>query len=290
MSKTAILTDSCCDLPNEVVSELGIFVIPIELKINGKKYKDPEKKPEEFYKMMTMSEDIPRHIPISEDTFVQYYTKLYENGYTDIICVSISSIASNTYNNAVLAKKKFFSINKEAENKIRIFNLDSRCYSLFYGYPVMKAAKKARRGATADALVAYIKDWFNVGGGYVVPYSLKFARRSGSIEEAHAFAGELLGMRPIIEFADGNAVTAEKIRGVKNIVPKLIEFVEKKMTPQTPYVLVYGSEIVPIKEIEKELTKHSGRKPEMVAQIGGVTASSIGPDLVGIMIRRKTEI
>ena len=290
MAKTAILTDSCCDLPKEIVSELGIYVIPIELKINGKKYKDTEKTPEEFYRMMNMSESIPRHIPVSEDTFVQYYTKLWENGYTDIICVSMSSIASKTYANSVSANKRFFAEHKDAAGKLRIFNLDSRCYSLFYGYPVMKATKKARRGASAEALVAYIQDWFNVGGGYVVPYSLKFARRSGSIEEARAFAGELLGMRPIIEFADGNAVTAEKIRGVKNIVPKLLEFVEKKMTPQTPYVLVYGSEVAPIKEIERELTKHSGRKPEMIARIGGVTASNIGPDLVGIMIRRKSDI
>lgn len=290
MAKIAILTDSCCDLPKEVVAELDIHVIPIELKINGKIYKDTEKSPEEFYRMMSISEDTPRHIPVSEDTFVQYYSKLYESGCTDIICVSMSSLASKTYDNAVSANKRFFKENNEANGKLRIFNLDSRCYSLFYGYPVMKAAKKALRGASADALVAYIQDWFNVGGGYVVPYTLKFARRSGSIDETRAFAGELLGMRPIIEFADGNAITAEKIRGVKNIVPKLLEHVEKKMTPQTPYVLVYGSEVAPIKEIERELTKHSGRKPEMIARIGGVTASSIGPDLVGIMIRRKTDV
>lgn len=288
MEKTVILTDSCCDLPKEIVSELGICVIPFELEIDGKKYTDTEKTPEEFYGMLSESENIPRHIPISEDTFVRYYETLYEKGYTDIISVSITSVASATYVNAVSAKKRFFAQNKEAEGKLRIFNLDSRCYSLFYGYPVMKAAQKALRGDSAESLVAYIRDWFSIGGGYVVPYSLKYARRSGSIEETRAFAGELLGMRPIIEFADGNAVTAEKIRGVKNIIPKLLEFVEKKMTPQTPYVLVYGSEAAPIKEIEKELTKHSGRKPEMIARIGGVTASSIGPDLIGILIRRKT--
>jgi len=290
MAKIAILTDSCCDLPKEVVNELGIFVIPIELKINGKIYKDTDKAPEEFYKMMNSTEDIPRHIPVSADTFKEYYTKLYEAGYTDIICVSMTSVASKTYENAVAAKKTFFAENRDANGKLRIFNLDSRCYSLFYGYPVMKAAKKAIRGASAEELVAYIQDWFDVSGGYVVPYSLKFARMSGSIDETRAFAGELLGMRPIIEFADGNAVTAEKIRGVKNIVPKLLEFVKKKMTPQTPYVLVYGSEAAPIKEIERELTKHSGRKPEMIARIGGVTASNIGPDLIGIMVRRKSEI
>lgn len=288
MAKIAILTDSCCDLPKEVAAELGICVIPVELKIGGKVYKDTDKAPEEFYRMMTMTEETPRHIPIPQETFSQYYTKLYESGCTDIICVTMSSIASKTYDNSVAAAKSFFADNKDASGKISIHNLDSRCYSLFYGYPVMKAAMKARRGASAEALIAYIQDWFNVGGGYVVPYSLKFARRSGSIEEAHAFAGELLGMRPIIEFADGNAITAEKIRGVKNIVPKLVEFVAKKMTPQTPYVLVYGSEAAPIKEIERELTKLSGRKPEMIARIGGVTASSIGPDLVGIMVRRKS--
>jgi DegV family protein with EDD domain len=153
----------------------------------------------------------------------------------------------------------------------------------------MEAVKKIRKGAEAEEIIAYLEDWFNVCGIYAVPYNLKYARKSGRISAAKAFAGEVLGLKPIILFADNTTVTVDKIRGEKNIVPKLVECVEKRMTPQTPYIMICGKDDTLAKEVEKELTKRTGRKAEMTAHIGGVVTSNIGPDLVAVLIRRKNK-
>lgn len=290
MSRIMILTDSCCDLPLETINELGIKVLPFTLTVNGQSFREIfDKSTQEVYEIMSQTDEIPKHAMINPLTFEEAYKELYDQGYTDIISVSINSQGSGTYNNSITAKNDFFENNPDAKGKIRIFNLDSKCYTMFYGYPIMEAVKKIRKGAEAEEIVAYLEDWFNVCGIYAVPYNLKYARKSGRISAAAAFAGELLGLKPIILFADGKTETVEKIRGEKNIVPKLVECVEKNMTPQTPYLLIHGQDATLAKEVEKELIKRTGRKAEMYGSIGAAVASNIGPDLVAVLVRRKNK-
>ncbi len=288
MSKIMMLTDSCCDLSKETIEELGITVLPFELSVGGQTFREIfDKSTQEVYDLMATTDEIPKHSQISPLTFEETYKSIYDKGYTDIICVSINSQGSGTFNNANIAKNNFFENNPDA--KIRIFNVDSKCYTIFYGYPIMEAVKKIRRGAEAEEIVAYLEDWFNVCGIYAVPYNLKYARKSGRISAAAAFAGELLGLKPIILFADGTTETVDKIRGEKNIVSKLVDCVEKNMTPQTPYIMVHGRDTALAKEVEKEIIKRTGRKAELYNPIGAVVAANIGPDLVGVLVRRKNK-
>ncbi len=290
MAKIMILTDSCCDIPKETIEELGIKVLPFTLTVSGESFREIyDKSTQEVYELMAQTDEIPKHSQISPVTFEETYKEIYEQGYTDIISISINSNGSGTFNNSIIGKNDFFDNNPEAKDKIRIFNLDSKCYTIFYGYPIMEAVKKIRKGAEAEEIIAYLEDWFNVCGIYAVPYSLKYAKKSGRISAAKAFAGELLGLKPIILFADGGTETLDKIRGEKNIVSKLVECVEKNMTPQTPYIMVHGRDAALAKEVEKELIKKTGRKAEMYSPIGAVVAANIGPDLVGVLVRRKNK-
>ena len=259
MSKIALLTDSCCDLSKETIEELGIKLLPFTLTVGGESFRETiDKSTQEFYELLEKTDEIPKHSQISPVTFEEAYKELFEQGYTDIISVSINSQGSGTYNNSIIGKNDFFENVPEAKDKVRIFNLDSKCYTLFYGYPLMEAAKKIRRGADAEEIVAYLEDWFK-------------------------------GLKPVILFADGTTTIVDKIRGEKNIVPKLAEIVEKNMTPQTPYLMIHGKDNTLAKEVEKELYKKTGRKAEMYGSIGAVVTANIGPELVAVLVRRKNK-
>lgn len=288
MSKIMILTDSCCDIPKETIEELGITVLPFEITFGGKTFHETfDISTDEFYDMLEKTDGIPKHSQLSPLTFEETYTRLYNEGYTDIISVSINSAGSGTFNNSIIGKNDFFE--KYPDAKMRIFNIDSRCYTVFYGYPIMEAVKKIRKGAEADDIVAYLEDFFNICAIYAVPYNLKYAKKSGRISTTTAFAGELLGLKPIIEFADNGTTMIEKIRGEKNIVSKLVECAEKRMIPQTPYLIIHGRDDTLAKEIEKEMYRRTGRKAEMFAKVGAAVASNIGADLVAILVRRKNK-
>lgn len=290
MSKIIILTDSCCDLPKETIDELGIKVLPFNLTLGNESFREIyDKSTQEVYALMEKNPEIPKHSQISPIAFEEAYKELFDKGYTDIISVSINSQGSGTYNNSIIGKNDFFENNPDAEGKINIYNLDSKCYTLFYGYPITEAVKKIRKGAEVDEVIAYLEDWFNVSGIYAVPYNLKYAKKSGRISAAKAFAGELLGLKPVILFADGTTETVDKIRGEKNIVPKLVEIALNNMTPQTPYIMLCGKDNTLAKEVEKEIAKKTGRKAEMYGNIGAVVSANIGPDIVGVIIRRKNK-
>lgn len=289
MQKIIIMTDSACDLDKETIAELGIRVIPFTITFGDKSFRETfDKSTLEVYDMMENYSDIPKTAQITAFEFEENYADLFQQGYTDIINVSINSKGSATYSNSIMAKKSFFENHPEAKDKLRIYNLDSKCYTGVYGYPITEAVKKIKKGDSAESIVAYFEEWFNIAAVYAVPMSLKYAKKSGRISAAAAFAGEMLGLKPLIEFADGETSTVEKIRGEKNIIPKMLACLEKKMVPQTPYMMVCGKDDTIAKELEKELAKKYGRKAEAYYHVGAAVAANIGTELVGVICRRKS--
>ena len=111
MSKIMIMTDSCCDLDKKTIEEIGIKVLPFTLTIGGESFKEIfDKSTQEVYEIMLNTDEIPKHSQISPVTFEETYKELYEQGYTDIISVSINSQGSGTYNNSIIGKMTFLKI------------------------------------------------------------------------------------------------------------------------------------------------------------------------------------
>ena len=288
MSKIIILTDSCCDLPKETIDELGIKVIPFTLTVGGESFREIyDKSTQEFYELLETTDEIPKHSQISPVTFEATYKELFEQGYTDIISVSINSKGSGTYNNSIIGKEDFFENNPSARGKLRIFNLDSKCYTLFYGYPVMEAAKKIRRGADAEEIVAYLEDWFNVCSIYAVPYNLKYAKKSGRIPAAAAFVGEIMGLRPVSRIQHNQITTEAKVRGDKALIPKIIELTAGEQIPKTPYCVVYGNDTEVRDEMIQAMTKKLGYPPADTYQIGSEIAVNAGPKVIGVILKSQ---
>lgn len=290
MQKILILTDSACDLSKEQIEELGIKVIPFSITFGDMTFKETfDKTTQEVYDMLETFPDIPKTAQITAFEFEEKYNEIYEQGYTDVIYVSINSKGSATHDNSIMAQKSFYESHPEAEGKFRMYTIDSKCYTGIYGYPITQAVKKIAKGASAEEIVAYFKEWFDNVSAYAVPMTLKYAKKSGRISAAAAFAGEMLGLKPLIEFCDGTTATIEKIRGEKNIVSKTMAQLERVMIPQSPYVMLCGKDDTLAKELEKEITKKYGRKSEAYFRIGSAVAANIGPDVVGVVFRKKKQ-
>ena len=214
MRRIKILTDSACDISAEHEETLDIRVLGFPIIVDGKDYIERETlSNEEFYEMLATSKELPVTSQISSFRFVEAYKEIFESGYAEVICVTISSTGSNTYNSALLAKDNFYDENPQAIDKFKIHVVDSLTYTAGYGYAVIEAAKKAKKGCSSDEIIAFLKDWFSCVEIYFSPYSLEQVKRSGRVSCAAAFMGELLGLRPLIQMVDGTSNTLEKIRG-----------------------------------------------------------------------------
>ncbi len=146
-----------------------------------------------FYAIMEEYEGIPSTSQVTPYEFLELYREHYKNGYTDVINVSINSKGSSTYANACLATEEFFEAHPEAAGSFRIHNIDGAAYAGCYGYAVVEAGKMARSGKSAAEIVNFIRDWCADATAYFVPYSLKYAAKSGRIPSLAAFVGNALG-------------------------------------------------------------------------------------------------
>lgn len=289
MAKIKFITDSASDISYENEKELDIMVLPFKVAIGDDSYISRiDFDNTKFYELLEAYEGLPTTSQITSFEYGEIFEKLYKEGYTDIINVTINSNGSATYSNSVLAAKKFFEENPQAKNTFNIYNIDGQSYTCAYGYPVVEGAKKAQKGAYPDEIVAYINDWINNNVIFFAPYTLKYAKKSGRIPSAAAFAGELMGLRPIMRIMDGAITTESKVRGDKAIVPKIMALTKKEMIPQTPYCVVYGNDESVRDDMIELATKELGYPPQDCYQIGAAIAINAGPKVVGIMFKSST--
>lgn len=286
MSKIKFITDSASDISAENEKNLDILVLPFKVAMGDKSYTSRvDFDNEKFYKMIDEFNGIPATSQITAFEYGEIFKKYYDEGYSDIINVTINSEGSATYNNAVMAANEFFENNPEANDKFHIYNIDSRSYSGAYGFPIVQGAEKAQKGASADEIAAYIKDWVDNCIIFFAPYTLKYARKSGRIPSAAAFAGEVMGLRPIMRIMDNKIVTESKVRGDKAIVPKILNLTVKEMIPKTPYCIVYGNDETVKDEMAEAMTKAVGYPPEDAYQIGAAITINAGPKVVGVIFK-----
>ena len=288
MAKIKIMTDSASDISVENEKKYDILVIPFKMGMDDKSYTSRvDFDNEKFYKMMDEYSGIPVTSQITPFEFAENYKKLYDEGYTDVISVSINSKGSATYNNSVMAKEQFFEENPEAKGRMNIINIDGRGYTGGYGYAVVEAAKKAQKGAPVSEIESFIRDWVDNCVIFFGMYSLQYAKKSGRIPAAAAFVGEIMGLRPVSRIQHNEITTEAKVRGDKAIVPKILDLVTGEQIPKTPYCVVYGNDTAVRDEMIQAISKKLGYPPADTYQIGSEVAVNAGPKVVGVIFKSQ---
>ena len=289
MEKILLLTDSASDLTPEEEARTGIRVLNLPVSVEGKEYTDRvEMTPDDMYRILNTCKELPTTAHLNMVDFVEAYRTAAEEGVTDLIYMGLNSHGSATYQSAILGKRYFYETFPQYAQTMKIHLIDSLSYSYGYGYPLVLAARKRDQGATAEELVDFIQDFLRHRELYFAMYTLQFAKRSGRIGAAAGFVGEVLGLKPVMAFEGGENVTAAKVRGEKNVVPRLFEYYKENHDPDCPeYVVLQGEDPLPARELAALIEAYNGQKPEMMGKMGVCVSINAGPRIVGISFRGK---
>lgn len=278
------VTDSAADIPRALREELDIQVLPFPIAMGAKELQDGyDFTPEEFYPMLLSASQIPTHAQLTPFVFSQCFHEAFQDGFRCLIYTAINSKGSATYQNAVQARDEFYEDFPEARGTFHIHILDSRTYTMGYGWAVVQGAKMARAGADEGEVLAYLQDWIDHARVIFAPLDLRFAKKSGRVSAAAAFMGDALGLKPIMTFEGGDSKVVSKVRGEKNVVPALLELCRKTRKPGTPYLVIEGNNREQAARLEAESAKELGGPAEMTYPIGGVISINAGPNLIGLV-------
>ncbi len=216
-----IVTDSSCDLPDNVVSDLGITVVPLSIRFGDDEFIDREQlTTAEFWARCAQSSTLPETAAPAPGQFENAYRSLHAEGATGIVVVSLSGGLSATIQSAELAARSVSDL-------IPIRVVDSRSVSLGVGTIAIACARLAsNRGSLADveALAQSLARRTRVFGALDTLDNLK---KGGRIGNAKALLATALAIKPIIEVVDGKVEQSGKQRtrskALKFLVDKVIE-------------------------------------------------------------------
>ncbi len=212
-----IVTDSVADLPPQVVEELGITVIPLNVRFGTEVYRDGiDLTAEQFYQRLERSKTLPVTSVPTPASFAEAYDKLAEET-DEILVIIVSAKLSATYEVALQSIGLM-------KRKCRVEVIDSLSATMAEGFIVMKAAQAANAGASLDEVIDVARKTIPRVGFLAAFDTLEYLRRGGRIGKAQVFLGSMLKINPLITLKDGLVEPAGKTRSRAKAIDRLYDF------------------------------------------------------------------
>ncbi len=221
-----ILTDSGCDLTNEIIEEYNIDVLAIPVNEGEKEYLDKVTiDPKNMYDDMK-NEKIYKTAQIPLYTFQEKFTEIAK-AKENTIYVGFSSGLSGTYQTAILAKNSLIEEYPNLESDLNI--VDSKSASVGFGLLVYKAAQMAKEGKSKEEILKVLDFYVDHIEHIFTVDNLEYLFRGGRVTRAQAVVGGLLHIKPILDIPeDGTLRPIEKVRGRKKVLKRMIEIMEER--------------------------------------------------------------
>lgn len=198
MMTTKIVTDSSCDLPQEVAKELDITIVPLYVQVGEKTYRDGiDISPEQIYNDMYSNDSVvPTTAAASPHDFAETYSKICHD-YENIISIHVSGKLSSTLNAARQGREMAAKIN------CRIEVIDSKLATIALGLVAVAAAKAARAGQSMQNILDNVSHTIPAIRVLGMLDTLKYALRGGRLGKAGPLLSSVLPVKPIITIRDG---------------------------------------------------------------------------------------
>jgi len=226
MNKVAIITDSSAYLPDEMVKELDLHVVPMTLHWDGESYRDGvDIKAEAFYERLRNSSTIPTTSQTTVGEFERLFGELLGQG-REVFALLISSGISGTVESALQAQTHFEGEPLEV--------MDSQLVSMALGFMVIEVARAAKNGASLSECKALAEALYPKIGVYFTVDTLKFLNKGGRINTAKRLMGAALNIKPIMEIRDGKIELVESVRSRKKAVKRMLDLAEKGIAGREP--------------------------------------------------------
>lgn len=278
--KIALLVDSGTDVPAEIMSQYGMYMLPLQIIYKDRTYTDKvDITAEEIYQRLP--QEIPSTSLPDGETINKIFDRIKADGYEQVLAVTISSGLSGTYNVVRLMG--------EQRNDLDIFVLDTKNIGIGAGLQAIRAAELLNEGVTWQELkeqllqeVVRNKVFFNVA-------TLEYLQKGGRIGLVASILGNALKLNPIISCNDeGIYYTVAKSRGRKKSLDKTVELVKQYIGNHKQFRLAVaqGDALAEAKEMKTRLEQEFPQVKEIFfGQISPALVVHTGPGLLGVGVQ-----
>jgi hypothetical protein len=274
----AIVTDSSADLPDSVLDRHGIALVPLQVMFGNTTFRDRvELKPEEFYRRLRETEELPTTSQPTPAAFIQAFRDAREEA-DEVVAVLLGSNLSGTFASAQAAIR--------AGGVEGVHLVDTRLASLGVGLLALRGAELAAMGWSGTRIAEELTRLRAQCGMLLTVDRYDNLLRSGRISRGKAWLAGMLDVKPILSFdREGQVVPNERIRGRENLEARALALLEERLTPR-PRKVRFGVAHADAPEaahrICKALTETYRPQDCFVTLATGVLGTHVGPGAWGI--------
>jgi DegV family protein with EDD domain len=271
--KLGLLTDSTCDLPQVILEQYGIEVVPSVLILDGKEYMDGQGiSRAEFYARLPGFKTHPTTAAPSMGEFATRYQKLLDKGCDHILSIHAAGTLTSLFSVGQQAAKEF-------PNRVTV--VDSLSLSLGLGFQVLAAAEVMEEGL--DAALAAIESTRGRLQVFAALDTMEYVRRSGRVPGAITLLGSVLSIKPIVELSDGQITFVGAVRTTKQAGARMKSLMESNGKLERLAILHTGAEARArgfLNQLMKEMSLSLPRDILMV-NVTTVIGTHVGPNGLG---------
>lgn len=209
-----IVVDSSADLPKEISKKLNIHTVPLTVNINGIEYTEGvDITPEEFYEKMSKSENLPKTAQPSPAVFTKVFNQISNPG-DNILCLTISSKLSGTYQSALFAKQMV---------TVNTVVFDTQAGSLGHGLQAIRAAEMAAQGFSMKQILQDLESYRQNMTILILLDTLENIVKGGRLSKFQSSLAKVLNIKVLLHGVQGAVEILEKVRGKKRVWDKVLE-------------------------------------------------------------------
>lgn len=281
-----IVTDSCCNLVEDMIDEFGLHILPLTFMVDGEdavyqSYLKGEKTDlMQFYTMMREGKVFKTSLPNLVESEA-LFRGILEQG-RDLIYLAFSSGLSGTYQALSLICAQL----QEEYPERKVYVVDTLAASGGQGLLVWHAVQHARAGETIDQ----VRDWVEENKLYLAHWftvdDLMFLFRGGRVSKTAAWAGTLLNIKPVLHVDDeGHLIPMEKVRGRKKSLNALVDHMEKSAIQPVADQMVFithGDCLDEAEYVAERVKERFGVKDVIINYVDPVIGSHSGPGTMAL--------
>ena len=274
MTKTRIVCDSACDLPQSELDRLDITMVSLSIRFGEKEFIDRVTLSQvEFWRQCAQSRTLPETSAPSPGAFSVAFEKAATEGCSGVVVIALSSLLSATYQSALLAAQ-------EVRDLIDVRVVDSRAVSMAQGLLAIEVAERAREGASLDDLEHHALTLRPRLGVVALLDTLDHLIKGGRVGGAKALIGQVLSIKPLLELRDGLVAEAGRQRTTSRAMAS-IAATAASHAPLRRLALIHAqsNQVNALSELIKDIDVQF---PPLVADMGPTVGTHGGPGLIGL--------
>ncbi|HUE61273.1 MAG TPA: DegV family protein [Acidimicrobiales bacterium] len=274
MAGVRVVTDTACDLPDEIVNEHGIGLVPLRIRFGSEEFVDRvELSTKEFWARCAGFSGLPETSAPSPGQFKEAFENMAAEGASGVVCVNLSSKMSATIQAARQAAA-------ELEDRLPVKVVDSLNVTLGQGLITMEAAKKAAEGGSVDEVAQAAENAASRMHLLGVIDTLENLKRGGRIGGAQAFLGTMLSIKPVIQVLDGvvEPESRQRTRG------KALRYVADKARSagRISSLAVFSADAPDMDSFLSMLEDVQPSERILAGDVGPVIGTHAGPGAIGV--------